>query len=42
MAVKSDQRKDALLSEVKHAFEKEKSKVETRINELDSEKSGVD
>ena len=42
MAVKSDQRKDALLQEVKVAFEKEKGKVEKRIKELDTEKDGVD
>ena len=42
MAVKSDQKKDALLAEVKVAFEKEKTKVERRINELDAEKNGVD
>jgi len=42
MAVKSDHRKDSLLSELKVAFEKEKTKVERRMNELDGEKSSVD
>ena len=42
MAVKSDHRKDALLSELKVAFEKEKTKVERRMNELDGEKNSVD
>ena len=42
ITVKSDQKKDALLAEVKVAFEKEKTKVERRINELDAEKNGVE
>ena len=42
MAVKSDQKKDDLLAEVKVAFEKEKAKVSNRINEIDNEKKGID
>lgn len=42
MAVKSDQKKDDLLAEVKVAFEKEKAKVSNRIIEIDNEKKGID
>ena len=42
MAVKSDQKKDDLLVEVKVAFEKEKAKVSNRIIEIDNEKKGID
>ena len=38
MAVKSDQKKDDLLAELKAAFEKEKARVSGRIKELDAEK----
>ena len=42
MAVKSDQKKDALLAELKVAFEKEKARVEKRMNELNTEMSSVE
>ena len=42
MAVKSDQKKDDLLAEVKVAFEKEKAKVSSRITEIENEKKGID
>ena len=42
MAVKSDQKKDDLLAEVKVAFEKEKAKVSNRITVIDNEQKGID
>ena len=42
MAVKSDQKKDAMLAELKVAFEKEKARVEKRMNELNTEMSSVE
>lgn len=42
MAVKSDQRKDSLLQEVKVAFESERNKIAKRLEELDKEKNSVD
>ena len=41
MAVKSDQRKDDLLQEVKAAFENEKTKVEKRVSELQTERESI-
>ena len=42
MAVKSDQKKDAMLAELKVAFEKEKARVENRMNELNAEMNSVE
>ena len=42
MAVKSDQRKDALLQETKVAFQAERDKIETRLREVDVEKNTLD
>ena len=42
MAVKSDQRKDALLQETKVAFTAERDKIASRIQEVDTEKSTLD
>ena len=42
MAVKSDQRKDALLQEAKVAFQAERDKIEGRLREVDVEKSTLD
>lgn len=42
MAVKSDQRKDALLQETKVAFTTERDKIANRIREIDDEKGGLD
>jgi len=42
MAVKSDQRKDALLQETKVAFQNERDKIASRLKEVDDEKSSLD
>ena len=42
MAVKSDQKKDAMLAELKVAFEKEKARVENRMKELNGEMNSVE
>jgi hypothetical protein len=42
MAVKSDTRKDALLEEMKVAFENEKKRINDRIQLIDKEKESID
>ena len=42
MAVKSDQRKDALLQETKVAFTAERDRIASRIQEVDTEKNTLD
>ena len=42
MAVKSDQRKDALLQETKVAFQAERDKIEVRLRDVDVEKNTLD
>ena len=42
MAVKSDQRKDALLQETKVAFQNERDKIEVRLRDVDVEKNTLD
>lgn len=42
MAVKSDQRKDAIIQETKVAVKADRDKIATRIKEIDVEKSTLD